>query len=229
VSLAEDDRSGGGTLRSLPKGTPYRKCCYAHTCAAVNVNDGRRDPVRAAACNGRMGRGMSACRVRCQHEHVFQHVFFLRRVVEYNAALLEHAPGTDVVVGHVGVQRPVEVDVEERAQGRGRVAVPPRSARSSSSMGAASFLIVLRHIPLHRINDAQERQPHRPEKVLPVHELPKRRAPVHNSIVIAAKRMLVRREALSRRTSWLLITSRSHGSKRALRESARRNRDRPPL
>jgi predicted TIM-barrel fold metal-dependent hydrolase len=59
-----------------------------------------------------------------QHEHVFEHVFFLRRVVEYEAALLEHAPGTDVVVDHVGVQRPVEVDVEERAQGRGGVAVP---------------------------------------------------------------------------------------------------------
>jgi hypothetical protein len=44
-------------------------------------------------------------------------------VVEYEAALLEHAPRTDVVAGHVGVQRPVEVDVEERAQGRGRVAV----------------------------------------------------------------------------------------------------------
>jgi hypothetical protein len=55
---------------------------------------------------------------------VFEHVFFLRRVVEYEAALLEHAPGTDVVVDHVGVQRPVEVDVEERAQGRGGVAVP---------------------------------------------------------------------------------------------------------
>ena len=79
-----------------------------------------------------------------------------------------------------------------------RVSGPPRRARSSSSMGAASFLIVLRHIPLHRINDAQERQPHRPEMVLPVHELAKRHAPVHNSIVIAAKRMLVRREALSR-------------------------------
>jgi len=51
-----------------------------------------------------------------QHEHVFQHVFFLRRVVEYEAALLEHAPGTDVVVDHVGVQRPVELDVEERAR-----------------------------------------------------------------------------------------------------------------
>jgi hypothetical protein len=56
---------------------------------------------------------------------VFQHVFFLRRVVEYEAALLEHAPGTDVVVGHMGVQRPLQVDLEERAQGRGGVAVSP--------------------------------------------------------------------------------------------------------
>jgi hypothetical protein len=44
-------------------------------------------------------------------------------------------------------------------------------------MGAASFLIVLRHVPLDRIDDAQERQPRRPETVLPVHELAKRRAP----------------------------------------------------
>jgi hypothetical protein len=38
---------------------------------------------------------------------VVQHVFFLRRVVEYEAALLEHPPGTDVVVGQVGVQGPL--------------------------------------------------------------------------------------------------------------------------
>jgi hypothetical protein len=44
-------------LRSIPKSTPHRKCCDAHTCAAVNVNDGRRDPVCAAACNGEDGSG----------------------------------------------------------------------------------------------------------------------------------------------------------------------------
>jgi hypothetical protein len=66
---------------------------------------------------------MSVCASIVQHEHVLQHVSFLRQVVEYEAALLEHAPRTDVVVGHVGVQRPVEVDVEERTQGRGRVGV----------------------------------------------------------------------------------------------------------
>jgi hypothetical protein len=59
-----------------------------------------------------------------QHEPVFQHVCFLYRTVEYEAALLEHAPGADVAVDHVGVQRAVEVDVEERAEGRGRVPVP---------------------------------------------------------------------------------------------------------
>jgi hypothetical protein len=62
-------------------------------------------------------------------------------------------------------------------------------------MGAASFLIVLRHVPFDRIDDAQERQPHRPETVLPVHELEKRRAPVHNAIVIAEKRMSVPAES----------------------------------
>src|SRR5919106_4158074 len=74
-----------------------------------------------------------------QHEHVFQHVFFLRRVLEYEAALLEHPPGTDVVVDHVGVQRPVAVDVEERAQRRGRVAVSPVIATDPEADVALAF------------------------------------------------------------------------------------------
>src|SRR5918996_3052923 len=74
-----------------------------------------------------------------QHEHVFQHVSFLRRVLEYEAALLEHPPGTDVVVGHVGVQRPVEVDVEELAQSRGRVTVSPVSATDPEPDVALAF------------------------------------------------------------------------------------------
>ena len=70
---------------------------------------------------------------------MFQHIFFLCGVIKHEAALLEHAPGTDVVVDHVGVQRPVEVDVEKRAQGRGRVAVSPVIATDPEPDVALAF------------------------------------------------------------------------------------------
>src|SRR4029450_9785650 len=55
------------------------------------------------------------------------------------ASFEEHAPGTDDVVGHVGVQRPVEVDVEERAQGGSRVAVSPVIATDQEPDVALAF------------------------------------------------------------------------------------------
>jgi hypothetical protein len=50
------------------------------------------------------------------------------------------------------------------------------------------LFLALPHVPLDGVDDAQESKTYRPEMILAVFDLAKRRAPVHNVIVIAANR-----------------------------------------
>ena len=70
-----------------------------------------------------------------------------------------------------------------------RVSGPPRSAAAPWMARPTSRLAVLAHVPLDRIDDAQKRQSHRSEMASAVHDPAKRRAPVHELIVMCARRM----------------------------------------